>query len=157
MHLLQWFFPSRGRGKDSLQKGKASSSQGQGQVMGRSAMDSASAEAQVVVRAVGRIVEEKMLPYQGLRVLEVGWCKKDLQASVDPNVCYHRVLSYQEQRRVMRETASPQGTPRGHNYTWWPFPTRVPECPSRPCQNEVPGAGPFRPHPAGPLTQALPP
>ncbi|XP_059028500.1 uncharacterized protein LOC131830141 [Mustela lutreola] len=137
-------------------------SKGQGFIIpGRSAMDSTSAEAQVVVRAVGRIVEEKMLPYQGLRVLEVGWCKKDLQASADPDVCYHRVLSYQEQRRVMRETASPQGTPRGHNYTnkteWigWPFPTRVPECPSRPCQNEVPGAGSFRPYPAGPLTQAV--
>ncbi|XP_047558308.1 spermatogenesis-associated protein 31E1-like isoform X2 [Lutra lutra] len=147
-HLFQWFFPSRGRGlENSLQKGKPSSSQGRRQVMGRSAMERASAEAQVVVRAVERILEEKMLPYQGLRVPEVGRCKKDLQASGDPNVSYHRVLSYQEQRRVMRETASPQGTPRGHNYAnkteWigWPFPTRVPECPSRPCQNRslVPG------------------
>ncbi|XP_059026483.1 spermatogenesis-associated protein 31E1-like [Mustela lutreola] len=148
MHLLQWFFPSRRRGlEDSLQKGKASSSQGWGQVMGRSAMDSASAEAQVVVRAVRRILEEKVLPYQGLRVPEVSWCKKDVQASADPDVCYQRVLSYQEQRRVMRDTVSPQGTPRGQNYAnktkWigWPFPTRVPECPSRPCQNGslVPG------------------
>ena len=141
-HLLQWFFPSKGRGlEDSLQKGKSSSSQGRGQVMGRSAMDRASAEAQMVVRAVEQILEEKMLPNQGLRVPKVDWCKKDLQASADPNVYYHRVLSYQEQRRVMRETASPQGTPRGHNYAnkteWigWPFPPRVPECPSRPCQN----------------------
>ncbi|XP_045883697.1 spermatogenesis-associated protein 31E1-like [Meles meles] len=145
-HLLQWFFPSRGKGKeDSLQKGKASSSQGRGEVMGRSAMDRASAEAQVVVTAVGRILEEKMVP-QGLRVPEVSRCQKDLQASADPNVCYHRVLSYQEQRRVMRETASPQGIPRGHNYAkteWigWPFPTRVPESTSRPCQYRslVPG------------------
>ncbi|XP_032169364.1 spermatogenesis-associated protein 31E1-like isoform X2 [Mustela erminea] len=155
-HLLQWFFPSRGRGLEgSLQKGKASSSQGRGQVMGRSAMDRASAEAQVVVRAVEQILEEKLLPNQGLRVPKVDWCKKDLQASADPNVCYHRVLSYQEQRRVMRETASPQGTPRGHNYAnkteliGWPFPTRVPECPSRPCQN-----GSLVPGPSGRTLQA---
>ncbi|XP_032706962.1 spermatogenesis-associated protein 31E1-like, partial [Lontra canadensis] len=147
-HVLQWFLPSRGKGlEDSLQKGKSSSSQGRGQATGRSAMDSASAEAQVVVTAVGRILEEKMVPHQGLRAPEFSWCQKDLQASADPSVCYHRVLSYQEQRRVMRETASPQGTPRGRSYAnkteWiaWPFPTRVPVGPGRPCQcrSQVPG------------------
>ncbi|XP_022348380.1 spermatogenesis-associated protein 31E1-like, partial [Enhydra lutris kenyoni] len=130
-HLLQWFLPSRGKGlEDSLQKGKSSSSQGRGQATGRSAMDSTSAEAQVVVTAVGQILEEKMVPHQGLRAPEFSWCQKDLQASADPSVCYHRVLSYQEQRRVMRETARPQGTPRGHSYAnkteWiaWPFPAQ---------------------------------
>ncbi|XP_047550629.1 spermatogenesis-associated protein 31A6-like [Lutra lutra] len=147
-HLLQWFLPSRGKGlEDSLRKGKYSSSQGRGQATGRSAMDSTSAEAQVVVTAVGRILEEKMVPHQGLRAPEFSWCQKDLQASADPSVCYHRVLSYQEQRRVMRETASPQGTPRGRSYAnkteWiaWPFPAQVPGGPGRPCQcgSLVPG------------------
>ncbi|XP_045876027.1 spermatogenesis-associated protein 31A6-like [Meles meles] len=154
-HLLQWFLPSRGKLlEDSLQKGKASSSQGRasssqgrGQATGRSAMDSTSAKAQVVVTAVGRILEEKMVPHQRLTAPEVSWCQKDLQASADPNVCYHRVLSYQEQRRVMREIASPQGTPRGHSYAnkteciGWPFPTRVLGCPGRPChyRSLVPG------------------
>ncbi|XP_059028629.1 spermatogenesis-associated protein 31E1-like [Mustela lutreola] len=147
-HLLQWFLPSRGKGlEDSLQKGKSSSSQGRGQATGRSAMDSTSAEAQVVVTAVGQILEEKMVPHQGLRAPEFSWCQKDLQASARPSVCYHRVLSYQEQRRVMRETASPQGTPRGRSYAnkteWvvWPFPARVPGAPGRPCQcgSLVPG------------------
>ncbi|XP_045877863.1 spermatogenesis-associated protein 31E1-like [Meles meles] len=139
-HLLQWFLPSRGKGlEDSLQMGKASSSQGRGQVTGRSAMDSASTEAQVVMTNVGRILEEKMVPHWGLRAPEFSWCKKDLQASAAPSVCYHRVLSHQEQRRVMRETAIPQGTPRGRSYAnkaegvGWPFPTRVPGCPGRPC------------------------
>ncbi|XP_058998459.1 spermatogenesis-associated protein 31E1-like [Mustela lutreola] len=147
-HLLQWFLPSRGKGlENSLQKGKSSSSQGCGQVTGRSAMDSTSAKAQVVMTVVGQILEEKVVPHQGLRAPEFSWCQKDLQASARPSVRYHGVLSYQEQRRVMKETASPQGTPRGHSYAnkteWmaWPFPARVPGGPGRPCQcgSLVPG------------------
>ncbi|XP_032161873.1 spermatogenesis-associated protein 31E1-like [Mustela erminea] len=140
-HLLQWFLPSKGKGlEDSLQKGKSSSSQGRGQATGRSAMDSACAEAQVVVTTVGQILEEKIVPHQGLRAPEFSWCQKDLQALADRSVCYHRVLSYQEQRRVMRETASPHGTPRGRSYAnkteWvaWPFPAQVLGGPGRPCQ-----------------------
>lgn len=49
----------------------------------------------MVVTAVGPILEEKMVPHQGLRAPVFSWCKNDLQALADLNVCYHRVLSYQ--------------------------------------------------------------
>ncbi|XP_045628347.1 spermatogenesis-associated protein 31E1-like [Ursus americanus] len=123
-NFLQWFFPNKGKGlESSLQKGKSSSSRSRAKVRGRSGVDSAPSEAQVVLTAVGQILEEKMVPHHGVRAPDYSWCKRDLQASAGPNVCYHRVLSYQEQRRVMRETAScQQATPKSHscaNKTEW--------------------------------------
>ncbi|XP_027973172.1 spermatogenesis-associated protein 31A6-like [Eumetopias jubatus] len=117
-HFIQWFFPSKGKGlQESLQKGKSSSSRRRRPVIGRSTVDSATAKAQVLMTAVGQILQEKMLPHHGVRAPEFSWCQRDLQASAGPNVCYHRVLSYQEQRRVMRKTAAnQQGTPKGHSY-----------------------------------------
>ncbi|XP_032283369.1 spermatogenesis-associated protein 31E1-like [Phoca vitulina] len=123
-HFIQWFFSSKGKGlEDPLQKGKSSSSRSRGPVTGRSAVDSATAEAQVLMTAVGQILQQKMVPHHGVQAPEFSWCHRDLQASAGPNVCYHRVLSYQEQRRVMRETASnQQATTKGHscaNETEW--------------------------------------
>nr|XP_025747147.1 spermatogenesis-associated protein 31E1-like [Callorhinus ursinus] len=117
-HFIQCFFPSKGkRVEESLQKGKSSSSRRRRPVIGRSTVDSATTKAQVLMTAVGQILQEKMVPHHGVRAPEFSWCQRDLQASAGPNVCYHRVLSYQEQRRVMRKTASnQQGTPKGHSY-----------------------------------------
>ncbi|XP_064435930.1 spermatogenesis-associated protein 31E1-like [Mirounga angustirostris] len=117
-HFIQWVFPSKGKGlEDSLQKGKSSSSRSRGPVTGRSAVGSATAEAQVLMTAVGQILQQKMVPHHGVQAPEFSWCQRDLQASAGPNVCYHRVLSYQEQRRVMRETTSKQqATTKGHSY-----------------------------------------
>ncbi|XP_004417371.1 PREDICTED: spermatogenesis-associated protein 31E1-like [Odobenus rosmarus divergens] len=117
-HFIQCFSSSKGKGlEDSLQKGKSSSSRSRRPVTGRSTVDSATAKAQVLMTAVGQILQEKMVPHHGVRAPEFSWCQRDLQASAGPNVCYHRVLSYQEQRRVMRKTASnQQATPKGHSY-----------------------------------------
>nr|XP_012423922.1 PREDICTED: spermatogenesis-associated protein 31E1-like [Odobenus rosmarus divergens] len=162
-HFIQCFSSSKGKGlEDSLQKGKSSSSRSRRPVTGRSTVDSATAKAQVLMTAVGQILQEKMVPHHGVRAPEFSWCQRDLQASAGPNVCYHRVLSYQEQRRVMRKTASnQQATPKGHSYAnkteWirsrdkrWAFPARAPGCPGRPCQHGsgVPGASgcPLHPH-----------
>ncbi|EFB16593.1 hypothetical protein PANDA_007735, partial [Ailuropoda melanoleuca] len=162
-NFLQWLFPNKGKElESSLQKGKSSSSRSRAKVRGRSGVDSAPAEAQVVLTAVGQILEETIVPHHGVRALDYSWCKRDLQASAGPNVCYHKVLSYQEQRRVMRETASyQQATPKSHSCanktSWirgrdnrWAFPARVPGCPGRPCQytSMVPGPSgrPAHPH-----------
>eukprot|EP00071_Canis_lupus_P004175 XP_005616881.1 spermatogenesis-associated protein 31E1 [Canis lupus familiaris] len=161
-HFLQWIFPGKGKGqKDPGPKGKPSPTSAQNRASGRSAVGRGPAEAQVLVTAVGQILEEKMVPHQGLRAPECNCYKRDQQAAAGPNVCYHRVLSYQEQRRVMRETASnQQAIPKGHSCPnraeWilgrdnrWAFPSRVAGCPGRACQHRpmVPGASGHPPHP----------
>ncbi|CAD7691936.1 unnamed protein product [Nyctereutes procyonoides] len=161
-HFLQWILPGKGKGQeDPGPKGKPSPASARNRASGRSAPGRGPAEAQVLVTAVGQILEEKMVPHQGLRAPECNCYKRDQRAAAGPNVCYHRVLSYQEQRRVMRETASKQqAIPKGHSCPnraeWipgrdnrWAFPSRMTGCPGRACQHRpmVPGASGRPPHP----------
>ncbi|XP_040305445.1 spermatogenesis-associated protein 31E1-like isoform X2 [Herpailurus yagouaroundi] len=158
--LLQWIFPSKGKGpEDPGHRGQpaAATAQRQGPVSGTSVEDGKSAGAQVLMTAVGRILEENLVPRQGLRASEVNWRQREPQAGTC--VCYHRVLSYQEQRRVMRETAcNLQATPDGHGCPnenqWcrgrdgrWTFVPRMPGSPDGPCHHgRMPARASGRPH-----------
>ena len=52
----------------------------------------------------------------GPHASELNWYKVELQAPLGPPYCYHRFLSYQGQRIVMRQTARHQwATPMGHS------------------------------------------
>ncbi|XP_058551848.1 spermatogenesis-associated protein 31E1-like [Neofelis nebulosa] len=164
-HLLQWIFPSKGKGpEDPGHRGQpaAATAQRQGPVSGTSVEDSKCAGAQVLVTAVGRILEESLVPRQGLRASEVNWRQREPQALAGTRVCYHRVLSYQEQRRVMTETACHlQATPDGpgcpNENRWcrgregrWAFVPRRLGSPDGPCHHGRMLAGasgrPHRPH-----------
>nr|XP_014338451.1 PREDICTED: uncharacterized protein LOC102285890 [Bos mutus] len=70
--------------------------------------DSKAVEAQALMTAVGQILEEKMALHCGPHASELNWYKVELQAPLGPPYCYHRFLSYQGQRIVMRQTARHQ-------------------------------------------------
>ncbi|XP_045324633.1 spermatogenesis-associated protein 31E1-like [Leopardus geoffroyi] len=161
-HLLQWIFPSKGKGpEDPGHRGQpaAATAQTQGPVSGTSVEDGKSAGAQGLMTAVGRILEEKLVPRQGLRASEVNRRPREPQALAGTCVCYHRVLSYQEQRRVMRETAcNLQAAPDGHGCPnenrWcrgrdgrWASVPRMPGSPDGPCHHgRMPARASGRPH-----------
>ncbi|KAB0368599.1 hypothetical protein FD755_019633, partial [Muntiacus reevesi] len=97
-HFLQWVCPSKGkRPEEPLQK------------------YSKAVETQALVTAVGQILKQKMALHCGPHASELNWYKVELQAPLGPPYCYHRFLSYQGQRRVIRQTAhQQQATPTGH-------------------------------------------
>ncbi|VFV22465.1 Hypothetical predicted protein [Lynx pardinus] len=161
-HLLQWIFPSKGKGPEDpghRDQPAAATAQTQGPVSGTSVEDGKSAGAQMLMTAVGRILEENLVPRQRRRASEVNWRQREPQALAGTGVCYHRVLSYQEQRRVMRETAcNLQATPDGHGCPnenrWcrgrdgrWAFVPRTPGSPDGPCHHgRMPARASGRPH-----------
>ncbi|XP_039077039.1 spermatogenesis-associated protein 31E1-like [Hyaena hyaena] len=151
--FLQWIFPSKGkRPEDSPRQGEPAPTPAQrpGSGSGISVEDD---KTQVLMTAMGHILEEKTVPHRGLRASEFNWCKRELQAQAGPGVCYHKVLSYQEQRRVMRETASkghgcPNKAPcvRGRD-SKWAFVPQTLGSPGTPCHHGPMGArASGRPH-----------
>uniref|UniRef100_A0A673VFF1 SPATA31 domain-containing protein n=2 Tax=Suricata suricatta TaxID=37032 RepID=A0A673VFF1_SURSU len=161
-HFLQWIFPGKGkRPEDAPHQGEPAPAPAQspGSSSGGSVEDSQSAETQALLRALRHILKEKLVPHQGLRASEFNRCNRERQGPAGPSVCFQRVLSYQEQRRVMNGTASiPRATLKGHscpNKTqWirgrdsrWAFMPRMLGSPGRPCHHEwmVVGAS-GRPH-----------
>ncbi|KAF6094949.1 hypothetical protein HJG60_012004 [Phyllostomus discolor] len=116
-------------------------------------MDNRAAEAQVLMTAVRQSLEEKLAFHRGLRASWSHWRRGELQAPVGPHLCHQRVLCYEEQRRMVRETADGcQATPNGHscsNKSGWAtnrdskgaFPLRVPQSRGRPCQHAPMVAG----------------
>ncbi|KAB0365091.1 hypothetical protein FD754_009247 [Muntiacus muntjak] len=148
-HFLQWVCPSKGkRPEEPLQK------------------YSKAVETQALMTAVGQILEEKMVLHCGPHASELNWYKVELQAPLGPPYCYHRFLSYQEQRRVIRQTAhQQQATPTGHRcpaQSKWTrprdsnvaLPTRGARSPSR---QSLPAwiKNDKRPRPSPPLSKAL--
>ncbi|ELK14424.1 Protein FAM75A2 [Pteropus alecto] len=145
-------FPRKDKGpKDDPQKGQPISATDQSSepVKSRSVMGSRATEAQVLVTAVGQILEEKMALHHGLCPSEVNCCKGQLQAPVGPDLCYQRALSYKEQRKVMKNMAEDyQFTPNSHKdpnkSRWsrdrdskWVFPPKELGSPARLYQHEL--------------------
>lgn len=151
-YFLQWMFPGKDKGpKDDPQKGQPASATDQSSepVKSGSIMGSRAAEAQVLVTAVGQILEEKVALHHGLCTSEVNWCEGELQAPAGPHLCYQRALSYKEQRRLMQNMADDYPfTSNGHTYPtksrWtrdrdskWVFPPRELGFPEGPYQHEL--------------------
>ncbi|OWK07370.1 hypothetical protein Celaphus_00017005 [Cervus elaphus hippelaphus] len=126
--LLQWVFPNKSkRPEEHLQRGQPvaattgysshySSYQTQEPVKSRLITDSRTAEAQVLMTAVGKILKEKMVFHYRPHSSELNWCRGELWAPLGPRYCYHRFSSYQEQRRVVGDTSCHhQATPMGHS------------------------------------------
>ncbi|KAB0373223.1 hypothetical protein FD755_014882 [Muntiacus reevesi] len=111
--LLQWIFPNKSkRSEEHLQQGQPT----QEPVKSRLITDSRTAEAQVLLTAVGKILKEKMVFHYRPHASELNWCQGELWAPLGPRYCYHRFSSYQEQRRVVGDTSCHhQATPMGHS------------------------------------------
>ncbi|KAB0349795.1 hypothetical protein FD754_014652 [Muntiacus muntjak] len=111
--LLQWIFPNKSkRPEEHLQQGQPT----QEPVKSRLITDSRTAEAQVLLTAVGKILKEKMVFHYRPHASELNWCQGELWAPLGPRYCYHRFSSYQEQRRVVGDTSCHhQATPMGHS------------------------------------------
>ncbi|XP_031293877.2 spermatogenesis-associated protein 31E1-like [Camelus dromedarius] len=158
--LLQWVFPSKDRGpKDPLQKGKPASATARSPdpAQSRSFTDSTVPEAEALVTAVGQILEEKLAlhPAHGPYASELNWHEGDPQALLGQHYCYHRVVSYQEHRRVMSgKPCDPRAPPKGHSChgrnRWasrshrdckWAFPPGEPGPPGGHCQHGLGTAG----------------
>uniref|UniRef100_A0A8D0S358 Uncharacterized protein n=1 Tax=Sus scrofa TaxID=9823 RepID=A0A8D0S358_PIG len=117
--ILQWIFPSKDKEPQApppKDKPAVAAAQSQGRVKSRLFMDSGAAEAQALMTAVGRILEEKVALHHGPHASRLNLYQGELQAPLGPHYCYHRYLSYEEQRRVMRDTpCDHQVTPKGHS------------------------------------------
>nr|XP_031544705.1 spermatogenesis-associated protein 31E1-like [Vicugna pacos] len=164
--FLQWVSPSKDRGpKNPLQKGKPASATARSPdpAQSRPFTDSTVAEAEALITAVGQILEEKLAlhPGHGPYASELNWHEGDPQAPAGQRYCYHRVVSYQEHRRVMREKpCDPRATRKGHSCHGrsrraspshrdgkWAFPPEEPGPPGRRGQHG-PGAAGIPGHPA---------
>ncbi|XP_069429793.1 spermatogenesis-associated protein 31E1-like [Ovis canadensis] len=126
--LLQWVFPNKSkRPEEHLQQGKpvaattgysshCSSHQTQEPLQSRLIMEGRTAEAQVLMTAVGKILKEKMVVHYRPHASELNWCQGELWAPFGPHYCYHRFSSYKEKRRVVGDTSCyHQVTPLGHS------------------------------------------
>ncbi|KAJ1059487.1 hypothetical protein K5549_018875, partial [Capra hircus] len=126
--LLQWIFPNKSkRPEEHLQQGKPvaattgysshySSHQTQEPLQSRLIMEGRTAEAQVLMTAVGKILKEKMVFHYRPHASELHWCQGELWAPFGPHYCYHRFSSYKEKRRVVGGTSCHhQVTPLGHS------------------------------------------
>ncbi|XP_035890391.1 uncharacterized protein LOC118502337 [Phyllostomus discolor] len=105
--FLQWILPRKGKGqKNPPQKGTPAPALDRSWEPGksRSLMDNRAAEAQVLMTAVRQSLEEKLAFHRGLRASWSHWRRGELQAPVGPHLCHQRVLCYEEQRRMVRET-----------------------------------------------------
>uniref|UniRef100_A0A452G8H3 Uncharacterized protein n=1 Tax=Capra hircus TaxID=9925 RepID=A0A452G8H3_CAPHI len=148
--LLQWIFPNKCKEpEEPLQKGKLEtvSVKSQESIKSKSTMDSRAVEAQTVITAVGQILKEKMVFHHGPHATELNWYQADFQDPTCPHYCHHRILSYQEQRRMRRDTPCyHQAIPMCHSFSnrskWtssrdskWAFSPRDPgPPPGRACQ-----------------------
>ena len=149
--LLQWIFPRKGREpEEPLQKGRPeiATVQSQESIKSKSTMDSRAVEAQTVMTAVGQILKERMVFHQGPHATELNWYQAEFQGPRGPHYCHHRILSYQEERRMRRDTPRyHQATLMGHSFSkkskWtsprdskWAFSPREPgPPPGRACQH----------------------
>ncbi|XP_061002301.1 spermatogenesis-associated protein 31E1-like isoform X2 [Dama dama] len=137
--LLQWIFPSKGREpEEPLQKGRPeiATVQSQESIKSKSTMDSRAVEAQTLMTAVGQILKERMVFHQGPHTTELNWYQAEFQGPRGLHYCHHRILSYQEERRMRRDTPRyHQATPTGHSFSkkWtsprdsrWAFSPREP-------------------------------
>ncbi|KAI4589080.1 hypothetical protein MJG53_003488, partial [Ovis ammon polii x Ovis aries] len=119
--LLQWIFPNKCKEpEEPLQKGKLEtvSVKSQESIKSKSTMDSRAVEAQTVITAVGQILKEKMVFHHGPHATELNWYQAEFQDPTGPHYCHHRILSYQEQRRMRRDTPRyHQATPMCHSFS----------------------------------------
>ncbi|KAI4542297.1 hypothetical protein MG293_007676 [Ovis ammon polii] len=119
--LLQWIFPNKCKEpEEPLQKGKLEtvSVKSQESIKSKSTMDSRAVEAQTVITAVGQILKEKMVFHHGPHATELNWYQAEFQDPIGPHYCHHRILSYQEQRRMRRDTPRyHQATPMCHSFS----------------------------------------
>ncbi|XP_068829740.1 putative spermatogenesis-associated protein 31C2 [Capricornis sumatraensis] len=111
--LLQWIFPNKSkRPEEHLQQGKPvaattgysshyCSHQTQEPLQSRLIMEGRTAEAQVLMTAVGKILKEKMVFHYRPHASELNWCQGELWAPFGPHYCCHRFSSYKEKRRVL--------------------------------------------------------
>ncbi|XP_040091115.1 spermatogenesis-associated protein 31E1-like [Oryx dammah] len=126
--LLQWIFPNKSkRPEEHLQQGKpvaattgysshSSSHQTQEPVQRRLITEGRTAEAQVLMTAVGKILKEKMVFHYRPHASELNWCQGELWAPFGPHYCYQRFSSYKQKRRVVGDTSCHhQATPLGHS------------------------------------------
>ncbi|XP_028387262.2 spermatogenesis-associated protein 31E1-like [Phyllostomus discolor] len=106
-HSPQYLNPNKkGKGSEEpLRKGQPviTIAQNQEPVKSRPVLDNAPVEAQVIVRAVGQILVEKLGLHQGLHAKELNQHKQQLQAPVGECSCYLKVLSSSKQRRVRKD------------------------------------------------------
>ena len=149
--LLQWIFPNKCKEpEEPLQKGKPETAtvKSQESIKSKSTMDSRAVEAQTLMTAVGQILKEKMVFHHGPHATELNWYQAEFQDPIGPHYCHHRILSYQEQRRMRRDTPRyHQATPMGHSFSYkskwtsprdskWAFSPREPgPPPGRACQH----------------------
>lgn len=116
--LLQWVFPNAPKDqKSTCNKGKpvaattgysshCSSHQTQEPLQSRLIMEGRTAEAQVLMTAVGKILKERRWWFTiDLMPPELNWCQGELWAPFSPHYCYHRFSSYKEKRRVVGDTS----------------------------------------------------
>ncbi|XP_055284072.1 spermatogenesis-associated protein 31A6-like isoform X2 [Moschus berezovskii] len=157
--LLQWIFPKKCRQpEETLQKGKPeiATVQSQESIKSKSTIDSRAIEAQTLMTAVGQILK-KMVFHHGPYATEVNWYQAEFQDPIGPHYCQHRILSYQEQRRMRRDTphyhqAIPMGRSFSNKSKWtsprdskWAFSPREPgpppgrACPHGSRLTSVPG------------------
>ncbi|KAJ1059534.1 hypothetical protein K5549_018946, partial [Capra hircus] len=119
--FLQWIFPNKCKEpEEPLQKGKLEtvSVKSQESIKSKSTMDSRAVEAQTVITAVGQILKEKMVFHHGPHATELNWYQAEFQDPTGPHYCHHRILSYQEQRRMRRDTPRyHQATPMCHSFS----------------------------------------
>ncbi|CAN0457804.1 unnamed protein product [Rangifer tarandus platyrhynchus] len=117
--LLQWIFPSKGREpEEPLQKGRPeiATVQSQESIKSKSTMDNRAVEAQTLMTAVGQILKERMVFHQGPHATELNLYQAEFQDPRGPHYCHHRILSYQDERRMRRDTPRyHQVTPTGHS------------------------------------------
>ena len=98
--------------------------------------------------AVGQVLKEKMVFHHGPHAMELNWYQAEFQDPISPHYCHHRILSYQEQKRMRRDTSCyHQATLMGHSFSnkskWtsprdskWAFSPREPgPPPGRACQH----------------------
>ncbi|KAM5329742.1 spermatogenesis-associated protein 31E1-like [Glossophaga mutica] len=103
----QYLNPNKkGKGpEEPLRKGQPVSTIAQNQepVKSKSVLDNAPVEAQVIMRAVGQILVEKLGLHQGLNAKELNQHKQHSQTPVNECSCYLKVLSSSKQRRGRKE------------------------------------------------------
>lgn len=113
-HLLQCVCPRNGKGPErTLQKGQPSAATAQRwePAQSSSVLKSRAAEAQALLKTVGRILEENITVHHERSASGFTWCKGECHAPAGPQVCSHRVLSYTEQRKLLslRSASHAQG------------------------------------------------
>ncbi|XP_007539965.3 spermatogenesis-associated protein 31A6-like [Erinaceus europaeus] len=102
--FLQWVFPRKDKAlEEPLQKSKAASTPSRRRVpiRSRSLVGSGIAEAEALMAAISRILEEKVAFHQGCPAFEFSWYNEQLPSPEGRHFCYGKVLSYQPQRKVI--------------------------------------------------------